>query len=225
MSQHTPTDPIPALPPPPAWARWGAVLGGVALGLSVLPALWLTTLGGEAVLWFSTAFETLVLSVAVIALLAGFGRFRDGWGLSLACVAGTVLVCAVFAFVEVRANFNDDPNVAGWLKPYLAFRLGMACYFGAWGSLAVFSRNPASFRTLAKAMALLAPAVGLLGWVVVRGVPGANATSASPGAEAARILALCLGGLIVIGLLSVGGHLVIRAYDLGRAPGERPGDA
>lgn len=221
-----PSPPIPAdipqLPPAPAIARWGTMVLSAVLGLSALAGLWLALVAGESTLWFSTIFELLTLAAAAIGILAAIGRFRDGWALSLACVAGTTLVCAVFAFVELRANFNNDPSYAGLMKPYLGFRLALAAGFGGLASLAVFSRNPACWGAFIKGMIVLAPAVAVLGWIGLRGGAFLGATRSTPGAEAARILMLCFGGLVLIGLISVGGHLLIRAYELGRAPADRP---
>ncbi len=228
MTQPPPAIPPEAtqLPPPPAIARWGAMALSAVLGVSALAGLWLTLFAGESTLWFSTIFELLTLAAAAIGVLAATGRFRDGWALSLACVAGTTLVCAVFAFVELRANFNSHPSYAGLMKPYLGFRLALAAGFAGLASLAVFSRNPACWRALVKAMIVLAPAAAVLAWLGVSGGSGGGgflgAARATPGAEAARILMLCLGGLVLIGLISVGGHLLIRAYELGRAPADRP---
>lgn len=223
MTTPSPTNPInapadTALTPaaPPAWARLLALgLSGLLL-LSCLPVLWLTLFAGEAVLWFSTVFEVLVLAAAIFGLAAGLGRFVQGWALALLCVAGTVLVCGVFAFLEVRANFGSSAAVAGLIKPYLAARLGLAAAFASAASLAVFSRNPASWKALIKGAIVLAPALAVLAWIGLTGGAFLSATRPSPGAEAARILMLCLGGMVLIGLVSVGAHLIIRAYELGR---------
>jgi hypothetical protein len=221
MTQTTTPDPAIQLPPPPQAARWGTLALSAVLGISSLPVLWLAVFAGDAVLWFSAVFELLVLGSAVVGLLAGLGRFRDGWGLALACVAGTSLVVGVFAFIELRANFNTNPSYAGLLKPYLAARIAMAAGFGLLASLAVFSRNTACWRALVKGLIVLAPAAGITVWLATRGAAFLGATRATPGAEAARILMLCLGGLVFIGLISVGCHLLIRAYELGRAPADR----
>lgn len=225
MTQTTTADPATHLPPPPALARWATLALSVILGVSALPVLWLTVIGGDAVLWFSSAFELLILAAAAVGVLAGLGRFRDGWALALACAAGTCLVVGVFAFIELRANFNSNPSYAGLLKPYLAARLGMAAGFGLLASLAVFSRNKACWHALIKGLVILTPALGVIAWLATRGGAFLGATRATPGAEAARILMLCLGGLVLIGLISVGGHMIIRAFELGRAPGDRAAPA
>lgn len=209
-----------ALPPaPPAVARFAALGLSLALAVSVLPVLWLTLVRSDATLWFSTVFELLVIGAAVSGVFSGLGRFREGWAISLACVAGTVLVCGVFAFVEVRANFGSDASVAGLLKPYLGLRLALAGALAGVASLTVFSRNPASWKLLLWGVVILGPAVGVLGWLGTRGSGLLSATRATPGAEAVRILALCLGGLVVVVMASVGLHLLIRAYEVGRPAG------
>jgi hypothetical protein len=213
---------ISAPPRPPVFARVLALGLSAVLALSVLPALWLTLFAGEAVLWFSTVFELLVLAAAMFGLAAGLGRFIQGWALTLVCVGGTVLVCGVFAFLEVRANFGSSAAVAGWIKPYLAFRLALAAAFAGTASLAIFVRNPASWKALMKGALVLAPALAVLAWIGLTGGAFLSATRPSPGAEAARILMLCLGGMVLIGLISVGAHLIIRAYELGR-PEAAPG--
>lgn len=213
--------PEPDLPPPPGLARYAAMITSLILGVSVLPGLWLTLVRADSTLWFSTLFELLVLAGAAFGVFSGLGRFRSGWALSLACVAGTVLVCGVFAFVEIRANFGSDATIGRLLQPYLAFRLGLAALLALIASFAVFSRNPACWKALAIGAALLIPAVGVLAWLALTGGGPLGATRATPGAEAARLLMLCFGGLVLIGLVSVGGHMVIRAYELGR-PAPQP---
>lgn len=216
MSKNTAPTPN-ELPPPPSLPRLGALLVSGLLVLSALPVLWLTVLGGDAVLWFSTVFELLVISAGVFGIFSGLGRFRQGWALSLACVAGTVLVCGVFAFVEIRANFGTDANIGRLLKPFLAFRVVLAGLLGLFATLAVFSRDRSCWGAFFRGVLVLAPAVGVLAWLGATGGAFLSATRATPGSEAARILMLCLGGLVLVGLVSVGGHLLIRAFEHGRA--------
>ena len=212
------TEPAPQQtpPPPPGPARWAALGLSAALAISVPPVLFVTLIRGDAVLWFSSIFELLVLAAAVSGIASGLGRFVNGWALSLACVAGTVLVCAVFAFLEIRANFGSEPDVAGLIKPYLALRLALAAAIAGVASAAVFSRNRACWIALAKGLLVLVPPVAIVAWYVATGGGFLGATRPTPGGEAARLILLTLGGLILVGFVSVGGHLLIRAYELGR---------
>lgn len=225
-----PAGPAPLPPPPPGWLRTAVLLLSVVLGVSTLMGGWVALVRADQTLWFTAVFEAIVLSAAVVGFLAGLGRFRQGWAMSLVCVGGTVLVCAVFAFLEVRANFQTDAVVGPWVKKALAFRLLMAAGFGGAASLAVWSRDARSGRSLVRAACVLAPValVGLWLWwnggSVLASSPS-SASSASPGADALRVVLLCLGGLVGIILVAVGGHLVIRSYEWGRPTGEKPGGA
>jgi hypothetical protein len=71
---------------------------------------------------------------------------------------------------------------------------------------------------------VLLPVAGVLGWFIATGGgPLANART-SPGAESVRILILCLGGLVLVTLTSIGGtpgHPGLRARPPG-SPNGRP---
>lgn len=205
----------PTLPLPPLFVRVCTVLSGLALAATVAPGVWLTGIHSTPVLWFACGFELMVLGAAVIAVLAGIGRFRQAWGLALACAAGTILVAAVFGRVQVTANFGPHPVYGPWIIRIFLLRLALCGTLALLASVAVFSRNPRSWGAFARACLVLLPVAAVGVWFVAKGAPGAGANP-SPGADAVRILVVCLGGLIVIALVSVGGHLIIRAFEHGR---------
>lgn len=214
---NTPSQSIPAEPPaPPAVARFATLGLAVLLLGSALPGLWLTALKSDPVLLFSTLFEILTALAGVLALLAGLGRFRQAWALALLSVAGTALVCAVFARVEILPNHGSDPAIGPWINRFAALRVALAAGLVGVASFAVFSRNPRSWGAIARAALVLLPVAGVLGWIVNTGGGPLSTARPSPGAEAVRILILCLGGLVLIALTSVGGHLIIRAFEHGR---------
>lgn len=197
------------------------LLVSVCLGLSAVPGCWLTLAGGPTPFWFSALFELLTLAASIVGVLAGLGRFRDGWALSIACVAGTVLVSGVFAYVQLRQNFKGDPSIASLLKPALAGRLGVSMLLAFLASLAVWSRNTGSIRLVVRGSLLLAPVIGVVVWTRLGHALPMSTPRSSPGAEGVRIALWCLAGLLAIGLISAGGHALIRAYELGR-PGSTP---
>jgi hypothetical protein len=214
---NTPPQPTPAeMPAPPAMARFAALGLAGALLVTALPGLWLTALKSDPILLFSTLFETLTAAAAILALFAGLGRFRQAWALALLCAAGTVLVCAVFARVEIMPNHGSDPSIGPWISRFAAVRVALAAGLGGIAAFAVFTRNPRSWGAVARAVLVLLPVAGVLGWFIATGGgPLANART-SPGAESVRILILCLGGLVLVALTSIGGHLIIRAFEHGR---------
>jgi len=214
------------IPPEPARAlRLMTLLCSLVLGASVLPVLYVTLFAGAHTLWFSTLFELTVLAASGVGLLTGLGRFREGWALALTCVAGTVLVTAVFARVEIRANFGDDPAVGRLINPIAGFRLALAVAIGLIASAAVWNRDRRSWAMVIKAAVVLLPVAVALAWLAMGNAGFLNTPKASPGAEAGRIAALILGGLFGVILVSGGGHLLIRAYELGRLEPESPENA
>jgi hypothetical protein len=206
-----------ATPPEPAPGfRTLTLLSGCVLAASALPVLYVTVFAGARMLWFSTLFELMVIAAAAIAILAARGRFRDGWALSLACVAGTVLVSAVFAAVEIRANFRDHPTIGRWIMPAAGFRVGMSAVFALIASLVVWNRNGKCWGLVIRAALALAPVAAALAWLAMGNVAMLNTPMPNPGAETLRIAALIIGGLLGVILVSAGGHLLIRSYEMGR---------
>ncbi|MEM9372026.1 MAG: hypothetical protein AAGA55_00140 [Planctomycetota bacterium] len=208
--------PIPEIPLPPSAVRAVLILCSIAVLVSVLPVLYVTQLAGSARLWFSTLFELCVVGAGVIGLLAGIGRFRSGWALALACAAGTLVVTTVFSAVEIRANFRDHASIGPLILPGAGLRLALAALMGGLASVAVWGRDRRSIGLIVRAGCMLAPVAGLAAWIGFGNASVLNTPLASPVAEAIRITAILVGGLICVGLVSVGGHLVIRSYELGR---------
>lgn len=225
MTQHQTSPGIAkhaAVPDPGRAIRTLTLLCSAAIGLSVLPVLYVTLFAGPAKLWFSTLFELTVLGAAVVGVLAGLNRFRDGWALGLACVAGTLVVTTVFATVEVRANFRDDPSIGRLIMPYAGLRLAFAGIIAGLASFAVWRRNPRSWGLVLRAVLVLLPVGAVGAWLVLGNAGILTTPVASPGGEAVRIVGMLLGGLIAIGLVSVGGHLLIRSYEVGRPDAQTP---
>lgn len=214
--------PIPKPTPKPM--RLLALLVGVVLGVSALPGLWLTLMAGESVLWFSTLFELLVMGAAAICVLAGLGRFKEAWALALTCAAGTVLVTAVFAFVEVRANFGQDPRVARFIMPAAAFRVGLAGLIALVASATVWTRDKRSIGALIRAGLVTLP-IAIVGiWLAAGPTDIIFTPRESPLGEGVRLILIVVGALIGIGLISAAGHLLIRAYEFGRPDSESPAE-
>lgn len=208
--------PAPLLPDPGRLLRTLALICSIGVAVSVVPVLYVTLLAGPAKLWFSTLFELIVLAAAGVGVLAGLGRYRNAWGLSLACVAGTLVVGAVFASVEIRANFRDDPTIGRLILPGAGFRLAMAGAIASLGSIAVWNRDRASWRLVFRAFLVMLPVFLFAAWYASGRAGVLQAPMSSPGAEAIRTTLLVIAGLVGVGLVSVGGHLLIRSYETGR---------
>ncbi|MEM9374505.1 MAG: hypothetical protein AAGA55_12760, partial [Planctomycetota bacterium] len=212
------SDFVPAiLPDPGRGVRTLTLLVSVLVAVSVLPVLYVTLFAGSATLWFSTLFELTVLAAAVVGVFAGLGRFRDAWALSLACLIGTLVVTSVFTTVEVRANFRDDPSIGRLIMPFAGLRFAFAGIVSVLASYAVWNRDRRSWGLVFRAVLLLLPVAACGAWLATGNIGFLTTPLASPAGEAARIAGILLGGLLGIGLVSAGGHLLIRAFELGRS--------
>ncbi len=208
------------LPDPPKCVRFGVILVSVVVGLSALPGMYLATghLGGFA--WGIFGFEALTILAAVFGVLVGLGKFRDGFALALACLAGTILVAAVFGIrVDARPKIGDDPTLQPWINRMLALRMAVVFGYAALASLAVFARDRRCWVSAMRSMACLIPAALIAGGVFRFGLPfGGEAGSSEP--NAARVISFLVIAMAVGGLVSVGGHLMIRAFEFGRLENE-----
>ncbi|MFI4898084.1 MAG: hypothetical protein ACIARR_09680 [Phycisphaerales bacterium JB059] len=201
-------------PEPPASLR-RAVLGvSLILGLSSLGGLALAGAGAESVVIGMLGFEVVVFVAAVIAVLAGLGRFTSGYGLALACVAGTVLGASVLGFVDGRPNFVSSPDLARALEALVLVRLGVALALAALASLVVFVRRRSSWGYLGRGLLVGAPVV-IAGGLVGLFARGWVLTPREGAMEAIRVGSIILGAMVLGGFFCASVHLIIRAYQAG----------
>lgn len=210
------------LPQPPGVIRVLALMTSVVLGLSVLPGLYLAIgrFGGFAWAWFG--FEFVSLLAAVFGVLIGLGRFRNGFGIALACLTGAVLVAMVFGIhVDARTKIADDPTFRPWVNRMLMLRMLVVLGFAFCASVGVFTRNPKSWGAAVRAIVCLFPVACIAGMIYKFGLPFAGDGSGQPNAP--RVISVLAIGLVMIILISAGGHLLIRAFEHGRPGKDAPG--
>ena len=134
------SEPQYSLPQPPGMIRMLVLFASVILGISALPPLYLSIgqLGGFA--WAMFGFELVTLLAAIFGVLIGLGRFRDGFGLALACIAGAVLLALVFGIhVDARTKIADDPALRPWVNRMLMLRVLVVFAYAFCASVAVFA--------------------------------------------------------------------------------------
>jgi len=219
------------LPAPPAAARFGLLGASVLVGLSSLPwiAFSFGRFGGFD--WSFFGFEALTLLGAVYGVLLGLGWYRSGWAIGIASIAGSWLVCLVFGLYVgfYRAKLQDNPDLETLAKGTLVLRAAIIVLSGLLASVAVFARHPGSWRS-AIAGVLWALPVAILGTLVTLDLgPGAwlrslYEGSGDGGSGGVRAVAVIASGLVTITLVSISGHLIIRAYELGRPEPTDPGN-
>ncbi|MFK7759886.1 MAG: hypothetical protein AB8C13_08065 [Phycisphaerales bacterium] len=210
-----------AIPSPPMVCRLGLGVIGILVALSALPWAYFAIgkFGGFA--WGLFGFEILTIVCGIFAVLFAMGRFKAGWALGVTALTGSILVAMVFGlYVDfIMSKQSDYPDIYQLSRVTFFGRAGAIALMFVIASLAVFSRNKASYPFAFKSFVFALPII-VVGALMQKNIgPGAwiNSTlSNSSGTGAVQaVLAITLG-LIFIILVSASGHLLIRAFEAGR---------
>lgn len=182
-------------------------------------------------LWYLLGFEIVVLIAAVYGVLVAAGKFRDGPGLALICIAATIAAASFFGNQSATnrdgASFNlmAGPVVGyissnkertldrliGGVTLYLVLRLAAAGVIAAGAAWVVLARRPR--ESLPSLFKSLVSCVSLLG--VLIGAWALRSQAAGLGGFASTMIALIVG-VLAVGLLSASVHFAIRAFEFGR---------
>jgi hypothetical protein len=189
-------------------------------------------------LWYLLGFEIVVLIAAVFGVLVAIGRFGDGPGLALLCVAATIAGASFFGNQSGTnrdaKNFNpmSGPTLGhishnsehtidrliGGVTLFLVLRIAAAGVIAAGAAWVVLVRRPR--ESMSSLMKAGAAGVCLLG--VMIGAWKLRGMTASMGGFATTILGLIVG-VVVLGLLAATVHFAIRAFEFGRVRDDSPG--
>jgi hypothetical protein len=200
-----------ALPPKSVRLVIGVLCGAVAL--SALALAGAALFAGPKVNWVLLGFESVTLVSAILGLLFARGKFQDGQGLTMACVAGTVFVAAVLGYLGSKGNLVTNGGDVS-LKFYLLARVGCACGLGVIGAGLVLSRNTRSWNYLWRSVAAGLPVVAVVGAYVLSPGGVRGVLSKFPGWVAG--IGLTVGGLLAVVLISACVHCLIRAFEMGK---------
>src|SRR3954465_10295691 len=129
-----------------------------------------TTMISVKPIWLMFGFEIVIAVATVLGLQFALGRYQDGQGLALACVAGTIAVGSVLGWIGAQRHLTTSHGDIS-LNAWLLGRLAAALALGAVGAVFVLSRNQRSWWHLIKAALLGGPIVMLAAAYVVK--PGA----------------------------------------------------
>jgi len=211
------------LPEPPAITRYGMLGLSALVALSALPWMWFSIGRFGGFDWTLFGFETLTLLGAVYGTLLGLGRYRAGWAIGVTSIAGSWLVCLVFGLYVgfYRAKLQDNPDLATLAQGTLGLRAAAIALAGLLATVAVFSRNPRAWRHAILGVLWGLPILIVGGLVSFEIGPGAWLKDLYTGAGgeetgALRAVAVIFTGIVAITLVSISGHLIIRAYESGR---------
>jgi hypothetical protein len=151
----------------PPDSNFPSIPSGLRLAIAVLSTLVLVsafaTVGTSWFLtgrptWALLGFEFLTAMAGAFGLAAAAGRFRNGPGISLACVAGTVLAASIFGYLGTSGQIGDW-KLHGWL-------IGRATAAGLIGLLAawvVLRRTPGAWVLALRGAIYTAASIGFVG--------------------------------------------------------------
>jgi hypothetical protein len=206
----------------PKWARFtvaglciltgitACIVAAIVLAVTVRP------------LWLMFGFEVVTFVACVLGLLFAFGKFQNGQGLALGCVAACIFVGAVLNYISTRGilQTNDASGGIG-LRWYLISRVVAAAVVALVGCTLVLSRNPRSMMYLGRAALFGVPLIAALGAGAVFRASVLSALAALP--VVVWALVLIVGGLFGVILASGAVHCLIRAFEHGRTEELNPG--
>jgi len=183
-------------------------------------SLYASTIGAPSLVWAAAGFSLIGLASAVFAALLGLGRFNNGFGLAALCVAGATTTCAVLGWLDLRANLTAVPELDRVLRPWLVASAATGLGVAGLAALAVLLRSSRSWVYAASGAAALA--VVVIGAALLRGPAAGLLPDAEGDPDPLRVGLLLFMAVTALALLSAGGHLVIRAFEVGRENARTP---
>lgn len=196
--------------------RYTAMLVCAIAAISALPWMYLSLgrFGGFA--WGLFGFELMVLLGAIMTVMVSLGRVQVGraFPMAIACFAGTLLVVSVFGIhVDARNVVGENnPGIQPWVNRTLMLYLAIIAALSSIAMIDVFRRSSRSLGIALRSAVFLVPLIALGVYFKARGVP--SMTDSAGELSIVRMLAMIVGGLFVGILLSVGGHLLIRSFEV-----------
>ncbi|MHA7812267.1 MAG: hypothetical protein ACX94C_02580 [Phycisphaerales bacterium] len=200
----------------PAIYRLSTALICVVAVLSALPWMFMSfgKFGGFA--WGLFGFELMVVLGAVMTLLVCFGRIRvdNAFPLAVLCFVGVLVVASVFGiYVDARNVVGSNhPDVQPWVMRTLMLYIALIAGLSVIATLDVYRRSSRSWGMLLRSIPFVIPFVAAAVYFQRTGFPAV--TDASGEMSIVRMLLFIVGGLVLGILISVGGHFLIRSFEV-----------
>ncbi|MBL9001529.1 MAG: hypothetical protein JNK25_10385 [Phycisphaerae bacterium] len=185
-----------------------------AVGLSAAVFGIVSLLVGAKPFWMIFGFELVTIVASALGVIFARGRFQEGQGMALACIAASMAVAAFLAQLSVQGQLQLKDGSTISLKGWLVARLGAALILGAIGAYAVLVRHPRSRGYVLRAVLTGGPVAA--GALIALGARGhvESAMKAMPGWLSSTMIGVV--GLLAVVLLSACGHCLVRAFEFGR---------
>lgn len=200
----------------PAIYRLSTALICVVAALSALPWMFMSfgKFGGFA--WGLFGFELMVVLGAVMTLLVCFGRIKvdNAFPLAVLCFVGVLIVASVFGiYVDARNVVGSNhPDVQPWVMRTLMLYIALIAGLSVIATLDVYRRSSRSWGMLLRSIPFVIPVVAAAVYFQRTGFPAV--TDASGEMSIVRMLLFIVGGLVLGILISVGGHFLIRSFEV-----------
>lgn len=191
-------------------ARLVVLLAAALLAISSIAGIAVAAFALQAVLWSTLGFTLITLVSACLGIAVGIGRFDRGIGMATLCIGGSVAVATGFTMIDLRPNLGTTPILARMLMPWVGVQSIAALAIVAAGSIEVLSRRAASWGHIAKGAAFLVPA----GAITAGAFVGMRMVPANETGQVLSLAILLVGGLVIGTLVSLGGHHLIRAFEV-----------
>lgn len=230
------------LPPTSVPSRLVAAVVGVVAVVVSLVTVGAVLLRADQPYWMVVGFEVVVLAAGVFGLLIARGRFRDGPGMALLCVAGALLVAGVLGFYSTKSTPGAPAQLllrgtAVPMKPWAMLHIGGALLLAGASAFEVLRRNSRSVYYMARAAMAGVPlaALAIAAVMLYRRSQGAKLAYESavesailqnkpvPPVPAPMLpewvtwLGGSLGAVLALVLFCACAHCVIRAFEMGRS--------
>lgn len=207
--------PTDGLWPVPRWVRALAVIVGVvtvatAGPLAVTAGLLPRLRPGEPPQLAFMGFELVATVAGLLLIIFGLGRFRVGPAMALVCLAGTILAASALGWQAASRNL-----VGRSLTPLLGVRAGTSLVVLAAAAWLVLSRDRRALLVFAKGLITTLAALAITG-AFLYGPTRAMIQRVMDLHTMVAFAVAIFSFLIVCVLLAIGGHLIIRAFELGR---------
>jgi uncharacterized protein YneF (UPF0154 family) len=200
---------------PPSFYRLGTLVLCLATAATTLPWMWMAIgkFGGFA--WGMFGFELIVLFGCVMTMLVALSKVKvaSAFPLALICLAGTILVGAVFGlYVDARAVIGDNPTIQPWINRTIMARLLVIVALVLISTLEMYRRDNRSWGMVFKAVLFFFPVLVVLAWIRFKGFP--SLSNSAGDLLPFRMVLMLLGGLILGIFMSIGGHFLIRSFEI-----------
>jgi hypothetical protein len=205
------------------------VAGSIRAGTVALSVLAALSVGGMCVLamranqpyYLLMGMELCIGLAAALGVLFARGFFREGPGMALACVSGTIFVASILGYLSVpNAQMTMSAGGTIGLKPFLLGRLVLAVLLGIAAAWLVLSRNSRSWSYVARA-ALTGLPLAAIGLIALKGRTWLSSGGAGVPAWVGWIGAIVLA-CVGLALFCACVHCTIRAFEMGRSSTSEP---